>query len=206
MSFVHFQDAFLRYVPDVAEATREARRAAERSIELDPLDPFANLTMGRSFWLAGDLDASLGWLERAIAISPSYAQGIYARAWTHALSGRGGAGRHDADSAMALSPLDPLYYAMAATRALSHIVDGEDAEAAVWAERGARAPGAHVLIAVIAMVAHSLHGDRERAAAWAANVRERSDGLTAADFFRSFPFADDRARRRIARALAALGM
>jgi len=206
MSFVHFQDAFLRYVPDVAEATREARRSAERSIELDPLDPFANLTMGRSLWLAGDLDASLGWLERAIAISPSYAQGIYARAWTHALSGRGGAGRHDADAAMALSPLDPLYYAMAATRALSHIVDGEDAEAAVWAERGARAPGAHVLIAVIAMVAHSLHGDRERAAAWAANVRERSDGLTAADFFRSFPFADDRARRRIARALAALGM
>ena len=91
---------------------------------------------------------------------------------------------------------------------MSHIVDGEDAEAAVWAERAARAPGAHVLIAVIAMVAHALHGDRERAAAWAATVRERSSsgGITAADFFRSFPFADERARRRIGRALAGVGM
>ena len=34
--------------------------------------------------------ADVGKIERAIAISPSYAQGIYARAWTHALSGRPG--------------------------------------------------------------------------------------------------------------------
>ena len=50
-----------------------------------------------------------------------------------------------------------------------------------------------MLIAVIAIVAHSLDGDLERSATSAANVRERSDGLTAADFFRSFPLADDRA-------------
>jgi hypothetical protein len=159
--------------------------------------------MGRSFWLVGDLDASLAWLERATAISPSYAQGIYARAWTHALSGRGTEGRSDADAAMALSPLDPLYYAMAGTRALSHIVCGEEAEAAAWAERAARSPGAHVLIAVIATVAHALNGNRQRAAAWAANVRERNPVISEVDFFRSFPFADPTVRQRIAKALAA---
>lgn len=206
LSFVHFQNAFLRYTPDVPAEIQCARRFAERSVELDPLDPFANLTMGRSFWLEGDLETGRAWLERATAISPSYAQGIYARAWTHALSGRGDAGREDADTAMALSPLDPLHYAMAATRALSHVVCGEDADAAGWAERAARAPGAHVLIAVIAVVAHSLNGDRERAAAWAANVRARSGAITAADFFRSFPFADPAARQRIAAALAAFGI
>ena len=205
-SFVHFQNAFLGYTPDVAAEVASARRTAERSVELDPLDPFANLTMGRSFWLAGDLDASLGWLERATQLSPSYAQGIYARAWTHALSGRGGAGRSDADAAMALSPLDPLHYAMAATRALSHIVSVEDADAATWAEKAARAPGAHVLIAVIAIVAHGLAGNRARAAVWAANVRERRSAISAADFFRSFPFADPRTRERIAHALSAFGI
>ncbi|MEO8452996.1 MAG: winged helix-turn-helix domain-containing protein [Gemmatimonadota bacterium] len=206
LSFVHFQNAFLRYTPDLAGEIASARRSAERSVDLDPLDPFANLTMGRSFWLEGDLDASLAWLERATTISPSYAQAIYARAWTHALSGRGGAGKEDADMAMALSPLDPLHYAMAATRALSHIACDEDAEAADWAERAARSPGAHVLIAVIAVAAHSLNADRERAAAWAANVRQRQSAITEADFFRSFPFADPRARARIAEALAAFGI
>jgi hypothetical protein len=160
--------------------------------------------MGRSFWLEGDLDMGLAWLERSTAISPSYAQGIYARAWTHALSGRGDAGKMDADAAMALSPLDPLHYAMAATRALSHIVCGEDAEAAVWAERAARLPGAHVLIAMIAAAAHSLNGDRERAAAWAANVCERNPAITTDDFFRSCPLADAAVRRRITTALTVL--
>lgn len=206
LSFVHFQNAFLRYTPDSAAAMRDARRAAERSVELDPLDPFANLTMGRSLWLEGDLDGSQGWLERATTISPSYAQAIYARAWTHALSGRGTDGKHDAAAAMALSPLDPLHYAMMATRALGHIVCGEDAEAARWAERAARAPGAHVLIAAIALAAHQLNGDPARAAAWAANVRERSGALRQADFFRSFPFADPGARERLAAAFAAYGI
>lgn len=206
LSFVHFQNAFLRYTPDNAAAIRDARRAAERSIELDPLDPFANLTMGRSLWLEGDLDGSQGWLERATTISPSYAQAIYARAWTHALSGRGTDGKNDADAAMALSPLDPLHYAMLATRALGHIVCGENAEAARWAERAARAPGAHVLIAAIALAAHQLNGDPTRAAAWAANVRERAGALGQGDFFRSFPFADRVARERLAAAFAAYGI
>jgi len=188
----------------VADAVRHARRSAERSVELDALDPFANLTMGRCFWLEGDPDAGFAWLDRATAISPSYAQGIYARAWTHALSGRGTAGKADADLAMALSPLDPLHYAMAATRALSHIVCGETEDAAAWAERAARSPGAHVLVAVIAVAAHSLNRTPERAAAWAANVRERNPALTVADFFRSFPFADREVRQRIAKALAGL--
>lgn len=206
LSFVHFQNAFLRYNPDIPADVRGARRFAERAVELDAFDPFANLTMGRSFWLEGDLDGGLAWLERATTLSPSYAQGIYARAWTHALSGRGVDGKADADSAMALSPLDPLHYAMAATRALSHVVCGEDAEAAVWAERAAREPGAHVLIAMIAAIAHAIHGDRERAAAWAADVRRRNPDITATDFFRSFPFADATAKRRIADALASTGL
>ncbi len=206
LSFVHFQNAFLRYTPDVAAEIQSARRHAARSVELDPLDPFANLTMGRSYWLEGDLDTGLGWVERATALSPSYAQGIYARAWTHAIAGRGEPGRTDADLAMALSPLDPLHYAMIATRAVAHLISGDDAAAAAWAERAARAPGAHVLIAVIAMAAHALHGNGERAAAWAENVRQRAGTVSLTDFFRSFPFADAGTRERIARALGAFGM
>jgi TolB-like protein len=205
LSFVHFQTAFMRYTAATAAEISQARRFAERGLELDPLDPFVNFTMGRSFWLDGDLDSSLSWLERATSLSPNYAQGIYARAWTEALAGRSAEGRRHADLAMRLSPIDPLYYAMLGTRAFTHMMAGEDAAAADWAERGARSPGAHVLIAMIAAAAHSLNGDDERAARWAANVRERNETLRQEDFLRAFPIKPEAARGRVARALARLG-
>jgi TolB-like protein/Tfp pilus assembly protein PilF len=205
LSFVHFQTAFMRHTDDLRGEFQQARRCAERGLELDALDPFVNFTMGRTFWLEGDLESGLAWLERATSISPNYAQGIYARAWTETLAGRSREGREHVDLAMRLSPLDPLYYGMLGTRALAHMAQGEDKDAAAWAERAAHSPGAHVLIAMIAGVAHSLAGDAARAESWAANVRSRSPALTSEDFFRSFPMKADAMRGRVAGALARLG-
>ena len=205
LSFAHFQTAFMHYSDDLAGEIALARRCAVRGLELDPIDPFANFTMGRSFWLDGDLESSLAWLERATSISPNYAQGIYARAWAESLAGRGLEGRRHVDLAMRLSPIDPLYYAMLGTRAFTHMDVGEDAEAADWAERAARSPGAHVLIALIAAAAHALGGDEVRAASWAANVRARSPALTRSDFFRAFPMKSDATRSRVSNALARVG-
>jgi len=205
LSFVHFQTAFMRHTNDLAGEIARARQCAERGLELDPLDPFVNFTMGRTFWLEGDLDRSLGWLERATSISPNYAQGIYARAWTETLAGRGLEGRGHVDLAMRLSPLDPLYYAMLGTRAFTHMVLGEDVQAADWSDRAARSPGAHVLIAMIASAAHALAGAEARAAAWADNVRARNPALDRTDFFRAFPIKPESIRARVAGALARHG-
>jgi len=205
LSFVHFQTAFMRHTDDLASEIARARHCAERGLELDPLDPFVNFTMGRTYWLEGDLERGLGWLERATSISPSYAQGIYARAWTEALAGRGLEGREHVDLAMRLSPLDPLYYAMLGTRAFTHLVLGEDVPAADWAERAARAPGAHVLIAMIAAAIQALAGSDARAAHWTANVRGRNPTLTREDFFRAFPIKPEATRARVAEALARHG-
>lgn len=205
LSFVHFQTAFMRHTDDIAGEVARARRCAERGLELDPLDPFVNFTMGRTFWLEGDLERGLGWLERATSVSPNYAQGIYARAWTETLAGRGLEGRGHVDFALRLSPLDPLHYAMLGTRAFTHMVLDEDAQAADWAERAARSPGAHVLIAMIATAAHALAGDATRATDWAADVRERNAALTRDDFFRAFPIKPAATRSRVAAALAQHG-
>jgi len=205
LSFVHFQTAFMRYTDDLAGETRRARACAERGLELDPLDPFVNFTMGRSYWLDGNLDSSLTWLERATSVSPNYAQGVYARAWTETLAGRALDGRKHVDLSMRLSPIDPLYYAMIATRAFTHMAMSEDAQAAEWAERAARAPGAHVLIAMIAAAAHSLNGATARATWWAANVRERNSALSRNDFIRAFPIRSEPMRSRVLQALALLG-
>lgn len=205
LSFVHFQSAFMHYTGDSVGTIGLSRRFAEHALELDPLDPFVNFTMGRTYWLEGDLESSLSWLERATDISPHYAQGIYARAWTEALSGKAEEGRAHADLAMRLSPLDPLHYAMLATRGFTHLVANEYAEAAHWAERGARSPGAHVLIGMIAAATHCISGNAARAAFWAENVRQRSDALTRDIFFRSFPMRSDATKAQLNQALLQLG-
>lgn len=204
LSFTHFQAAFLSFTDAPDEAAALARRAAETSLEHDPLDPFCNLVMGRAYWLRKDLAASLPWLERAIALNPNYAQAKYSRAWTETLMGQGLQGQSGADEALRLSPLDPLAYGMLGVRALSHLVLDEPERAADWGERAARAPGAHALIEMIAAVGHSLAGDHARACRWAASARARRPGLSADDFLSAFPFHDAAARRRIVHAFQAL--
>jgi tetratricopeptide (TPR) repeat protein len=205
LSFVHFQTAFLAHADDPAAELALSRSCAQRGLDLDPLDPFVNFTMGRTFWLEGDLERGLAWLERATSLSPNYAQGIYARAWTETLSGREIEGREHVDLSMRLSPIDPLYYGMLGTRAFTHIAQGDDLEAASWAERAARSPGAHVLIAMIAAVAQVLAGHGPQAESWAKEVRKRNPHLTREDFFHAFPFKSDAIRTRISDALQNLG-
>jgi tetratricopeptide (TPR) repeat protein len=205
LSFVHFQSAFMRHTDDLAAEVDLARRFAARALELDAVDPFVNFTMGRTYWLTGDLDRALPWLERATTLSPNYAQGIYARAWTEALAGEAQQGRGHVDLAMRLSPLDPLYYGMLGTRAFTHNVAGEDVLAATWSERAARAPGAHVLIAMIASAMHAIAGDEAASIAWAKDVRERNPALTREDFFRSFPMKVAAVRTRLSGALERRG-
>ena len=174
-------------------------------MELDPLDPFGNFNLARTHWLQGNPDAGLEMLDRAIQINPNFAQGYYAHAWSDAMAGRGESSRSSVDNAITLSPLDPFLYAMQATRAFSFIIDGDYQRAAEWAERGARAPGAHFLIGAIAAAAHELNGDTEKAAYWTENVRTRRSDASIEHFFTAFPFSDDRIRKTIADALNAGG-
>jgi tetratricopeptide (TPR) repeat protein len=206
LSFAHFKTAFMHYAADRDAAAALARRAAETAIDIDPLDPFANFSMGRSLWLTGDLNGAQGWLERSTSLSPSFAHGLYARAWTETLTGSSRTGRRLAGESMALSPLDPLLYAMLATRAMSFAVEGRDAEAAQWSAQAANAPGAHDLIRVIAVFAHELAGEREAAARWARRAGAGRGGISRDRFFQSFPFSDRAMRARILGALAVHGI
>lgn len=204
LSFAHFEGAFLGFAADRASAADEARRAAEASLELDPLDPFCNLVMGRAAWLTRDLEAALPWLDRAVELNPNYAQAKYSSAWTRTLLGDASGGQSLVDAAMALSPLDPLLYGMLGVRAFSHMVNDEPSEAALWAERAARAPRAHPLIELIAAVGHALNGADRQAVSWAASAMRRQPGLKPSDFFEAFPFRDAATHARVEGALTRL--
>ncbi|MFC2954157.1 winged helix-turn-helix domain-containing tetratricopeptide repeat protein [Marinicaulis aureus] len=205
LSSSRFQDAFIQYKDDVAAARLAARAHAEQAVALDPLDPFANFAMGRVHWVENAIASGTGWLDRAVRQSPNYAQGIYARAWADSVTGRSTSARKDVDLAMSLSPLDPFRYAMLGVRAFTYLVEGDWPAAARWADESARTPGAHVLIAMIAVVAHAANGDPEKASAWVSNVRARNPNVTQKEFFTAFPFEHQGTREMASKALAKYG-
>lgn len=205
-SFTSFQNAFLNYTRDREAEMRDARRFAERSVELDPLDPLGCFTLARAHWLEGDPEGGLGWLDRTVRYSPNFAHGHYARGWTAAIAGRGGDALDHVATAIDLSPLDPFLYAMQATRALAHLGQGDTARAALWGEHAARGPGAHYLIGMIAAATHQLNGDSARASYWARHAIGRQPSASLERFFQAFPFSDPKLRRELSDALRRSGI
>lgn len=206
LSFTCFQEAFLRYARDPGAAVQEARRHAERGLEIDPLDPFVCFNMGRAFWLVDQLEAAAGWLDRATELNPNYAQGYYSRAFTAMLAGDHAVSAEGVSAALRLSPLDPLRYGMLGTRSLSLTQAGRYDEAADWSDKAASAPSAHFLISMIALVANALAGRDGQAQLWLGDIRARRPGASAQHFFAAFPIHDVEARQQIMSALAKFGL
>jgi len=206
LSFARFQNAFMHYRDDWAAEASAARRSAERAVELDEQDPSANLMLGRALWLDGRVDDGLPWIERAVSLCPSYAQAIYARAWSEMIQDRPSDGQRSAGEALGLSPLDPLRYAFCATSAFTRSMLGEVGEGAALADRAAREPRAHAMIGVMAAICQHWADDGPRARHWVDEVKQRAPDLTGSIFLRSFPFRDGPTRSRVAAALNALNL
>ena len=206
VSFARFQNAFMRYSDDPAKEIRLARSAAETAVEIDDQDPTANLMLGRSLWLEGDIESSVPWVERAIALSPNYAQAIYSRAWTDMILSRGEAGQNNARAAIRLSPIDPLRYAFIAIDGFTETLLGDKTKGAGLVDRAAREPRAHVMIAVMAAICQVWAGDKERTRYWAREVQSRGPNVTSDVFLTSFPFKAGPLRERVTNALAVVGI
>jgi TolB-like protein len=205
-SFTSYQDAAMRYTADRAAAVADARAAAERSFELDPLDPAANFAMGRLSILSGTPEDGLVWLDRAVDLSPSFAKGHYARSMIHVFAGRTAETRAGLDLATGLSPLDPLLAPMRGIRALALVMEDDHAAAADWAVRAAQTSSAHFVSVMCAIIACQLAGQTARTAHWVAVLRDRRPDARAAHFLNALPFADPAFRATVIAALKAAGI
>ena len=205
VSFARFQNAFMQYSDDIDVEIAEARRAAEPAVGLDEQDPTANLMMGRALWLEDELESSVPWLERSIALCPNYAQAIYSRAFTHLLMCEAKSGHDKAGAAIRRSPIDPLHYAMLSCYGFNQAILGGVSEGAIAVDRAAREPRAHVMIAAMAAICHEWDGNKPAARYWAKEIRARDPKLTAKVFLTSFPFRGEAMRKRVTDALGTLG-
>ena len=157
---------------DIGErARKEMFEAAEKAMQADPFDPFANLVRGRAAWLTGDADWALSWFERSIGQSPNFAMAQGAIANLHALRGNAEAALPHVDKAIQLSPLDPWLHNFYAIRGAAHIVRGEFAEGVEWSDKAMALPHDSLIVVQLAFLANHLAGNKERAAALAKRLK-----------------------------------
>lgn len=205
-SFTSQQNAAMAYTPDRDASLRAARAEAERSYELDPLDPASNMAMGRLHLFDGRPEDGVMWLDRAVDLSPSFAKGHYTRAFLNVLSGRTDDTRSGISTAMELSPLDPMLAPMLMIRGLSYLVDGDFATAADHAIRSHRFAPTHYLGLLVCVAVCHLSGRAEDARHWAAALRELRPEAAAGDVLRGLPFARSGLRQKMQSALRAMGL
>jgi TolB-like protein len=205
-AFALQQEATQGFMANAAPALAEMRRMAERAVELDPFDPFANMVMGRVHHFAGQPDDGLFWYDRAIEVSPNFTKGHYARGHVDMLAGRTDAARVGVDTSMHLSPMDPLLGIMLTFKALSYFVDGKLDQARDWSRKAVRSNQVHYLILTTAAFVNHAAGDMIEARRWATRLRELRPDATVAPYFLSMKFANSDTREQARRVLHELGI
>ena len=190
LSFTQFQNAYHGFSRERDRSAVEARDFAERAVALDPLDPFANFTLGRAHWLEGEMFESLGWLDRATALSPSYAQCVYARGFADTMLGNTQAARPNLRRAIELSPLDPFLFAMKGTLGITYLVERQYADALAWLDQAGRTPGSPPVVALVTAAAHALNGEDADARFWIARARQQNPEISIEHFRKATPMAD----------------
>lgn len=206
LSFTHFQNTFLGFARDPVAEMEAASALALRAVEADRMDPFACFSVGRSLWLEGRLELSIEWFDRSTDLSPNFAQGIYNRGLVGTMVGHVERANIDLAMALELSPLDPLAYAMVASRALIEVQRSDFEAAANLGARAAMMTGAHQHIKLIAAFTAQLAGRKPDALYWLQRARATDPRLSSAVFFRSFPFSLTRGRETIEKCLRDLGV
>ncbi|WP_354003659.1 transcriptional regulator [Ramlibacter aurantiacus] len=185
LSFTHFQDAFLGWHDREASIGKAYATAAE-GLMADDQDPAAHWALGRAMWLMDRQDDAVRELRTSIDLSPNFALGHYTLGFVQMQSGDPQSAIEACDQARALSPMDPLLFAMLAARALGLLRLGRHEEASEWALRSVSRPNAHVHVRAIAMICLALAGRISEAQAIGQAIRRTDAGYGLADFERAF--------------------
>ncbi len=142
------------WVTDRVRETAAATRLARRAIELSKDDAVALSSAGWTLaFLAGDLDAGVGFVDRALGFNPNLAMAWYSSGWLRVWLGKLNMAIEHFAHAMRLSPLDPVIaYAQAGT-AHAHFFASRYDEASSWARMALR--GMSDLLPALRMAAAS---------------------------------------------------
>ena len=121
----------------------EAVELGRKAVELDDRDALCRFMYGRALIAARRYSEALDELETARDINPNLAVVHCGLADSLTYEGRIGEAIPFFETAISLSPHDPMRWAFLSYRALAHILAGQFEEGAKWAYKATRVPNCH---------------------------------------------------------------
>ena len=208
----HAMVSMTRYV--CAQVTRDrgfdaelarAEHSARRALEIDPSEAKANIGFGQIMSWRGRYSESMGYLERAVVLNPSFAHASTARSYNAVMTGSYEAAKTYIQTALRLRVGDAGLGFCLPSKALADLHLGnlnEALQTAHWAMR--LAPDFWLTRLVLAASLHAV-GDFEPAATLVNDLKRDYAGLNADEFASWFPYANPRDGEAITKALVQSG-
>jgi adenylate cyclase len=144
MGFTLVVQITLSYAVSPREALEQALQFANKAIALDDKEAMAHFALGRVQTLRGEYDAAIAELRTAIDLNPSLAIAHYGLGMAIIVepSWQPEEAISEYDTAIRLSPRDPLSWAFFSSRALVRLFSGDYKAAVEDAQRAIRHPAA----------------------------------------------------------------
>jgi len=188
---------------EIADAVRVARRAAE----LGEGDANALSRAGQTLgFVAGELDAGVVLIDRALAINPNLATTWFNSGFIRVWLGEPEIAIEHLTRAMRLSPLDPLIFGMQTATAFAHFCAGRNSEAVLWAEKALRTKPNFNGTNAIAAASYAFAGRKREAEEAAAHLLQIDPSFRVSRIRDYFPFRREQDLVQFAKGLRIAGI
>ena len=118
----------------------EGRLLAKKAMEIDSRDPVAYFAIGRIHMMQGDHDDSIAELNYSLELNPNFAHSYFGLGFVLSLTGELEEAKKMLQTAIRLSPRDPLMMAFTNIFAMICILEKDFEEGVEWAKRSLRMP------------------------------------------------------------------
>lgn len=206
LAYAELEHYNLFFTDDPQRSLSRGTELAERATQLDPLDPFCNLVLGRANWISGDVDSARGWVDRSVALNPNYAFGHYELGKFNAITCDGVVADQHASTAMSLSPIDPHIAGMISSRSLAAFVRNDPEAALKYADLSVQATNPHLYVYVVAAAVYSAFGAKDRADHAVEKIGQSYKGFYKERFWTLFTLRDADRHAAMVRALDQIGL
>ena len=131
----NLQDIALRWTASMARSTDAADEAIRKAIEIEPLHPTANMTLGIVRLYRRQFESALGAFETQMSLNPSYALAHQWRGLAHIFIGEPLLAIPSFEMAITLSPRDTRVSTYLGGLSYAYLQAGDDRNALLFAER-----------------------------------------------------------------------
>ncbi|MBT3532667.1 MAG: tetratricopeptide repeat protein [Rhodospirillaceae bacterium] len=135
IAYTRYTAVFQGFSKNPQEDIAEGLEVARKAVLLDDKEGFAHFVLGRMLTLSGDGEQAIAELEKSLDINPSFAHAYYGLSLALMWYGRAAEAKAVVETALRLSPRDPLRYGMLTVRANSSLLSGDHQDAVEYMKK-----------------------------------------------------------------------